>query len=198
MDTPEPAAPGASAAPVPAERAGAAVPSSSVDPDTFKAALSRFAAGVVVVTARETDATSDTPSGDEVGMTATAFLSVSLEPPLVLVSLRNVARMREVLDAQPLWAVSLLSQGQRHVAGRFAIPGRVSDRLMFADIAHRPGPLTGAPLVGGALATLECRTHQIVEAGDHSLVIGEVLAANLPSPDGLPLLHFRGRYRSLG
>ncbi|MDI2131180.1 flavin reductase family protein [Yinghuangia seranimata] len=169
-----------------------------MDPDTFKAALSRFAAGVVVVTARETDATSDTPSGDEVGMTATAFLSVSLEPPLVLVSLRNVARMREVLDAQPLWAVSLLSQGQRHVAGRFAIPGRVSDRLMFADIAHRPGPLTGAPLVGGALATLECRTHQIVEAGDHSLVIGEVLAANLPSPDGLPLLHFRGRYRSLG
>ncbi len=168
-----------------------------VDPDAFKAALSRFTAGVVVVTARETDESSDTASGDDVGMTATAFLSVSLEPPLVLVSIRHQARMREVLDNQPLWAVSLLSQSQRHIAGRFAIPGRVSDRLMFADIPHRAGPLTGAPLVGGALATLECRTHQIVEAGDHCLVIGEVLAANLPSPDGLPLLHFRGRYRSL-
>ncbi|HSA50976.1 MAG TPA: flavin reductase family protein [Yinghuangia sp.] len=159
--------------------------------------MSRFTAGVVVVTARETDESSDTASGDDVGMTATAFLSVSLEPPLVLVSIRHQARMREVLDNQPLWAVSLLSQSQRHIAGRFAIPGRVSDRLMFADIPHRAGPLTGAPLVGGALATLECRTHQIVEAGDHCLVIGEVLAANLPSPDGLPLLHFRGRYRSL-
>jgi flavin reductase (DIM6/NTAB) family NADH-FMN oxidoreductase RutF len=168
-----------------------------VDPEAFKTALSRFAAGVVVVTARETDDASDTASGDDVGMTATAFLSVSLEPPLVLVSLRREARMREVLDAQPLWAVSLLSQSQRHVAGRFAIPGRVSDRLMFADVPHRPGPVTGSPLVGGALATLECRTHQIIEAGDHSLVLGLVLAATLPSPEGLPLMHFRGRYRSL-
>ena len=169
-----------------------------VDADAFKNALSRFAAGVVVVTARETDASSDTPAGDDVGMTATAFLSVSLEPPLVLVSLRQAARMREVLEVQPLSAVSLLSQSQRHVAGRFAIPGRVSDRLMFADVPHQPGPVTGAPLVSGSLATLECRTHQMVEAGgDRSLVIGEVLAANLPSPDGLPLLHFRGRYRSL-
>ncbi|MEU8138389.1 flavin reductase family protein [Streptodolium elevatio] len=170
---------------------------SSVDPEAFKAALSRFAAGVVVVTAHETHETSDTASGDDVGMTATAFLSVSLEPPLVLVSLRRQARMREVFDAQPLWAVSLLSQSQRHVAGRFAIPGRVSDRLMFADVPHQHGAISGAPLVGGALATLECRTHQIVEAGDHSLVIGEVLSANLPSPAGQPLLHFRGRYRSL-
>lgn len=180
MDTSEPATP----------------PLSPVDPDAFKAALSRFAAGVVVVTAR--DESGDTPAGDDVGMTATAFLSVSLDPPLVLVSLRREARMREVLEAQRLWAVSLLSQSQRHVAGRFAIPGRVSDRLMFADVPHRHGPVTGAPLVGGALATLECRTHQVVEAGDHSLVLGEVLAAALPSPDGLPLLHFRGRYRALG
>jgi flavin reductase (DIM6/NTAB) family NADH-FMN oxidoreductase RutF len=184
VDTPDPAADRASTYPV--------------DPDTFKNALSRFAAGVVVVTARETGETSDTPASDDVGMTATAFLSVSLDPPLVLVSLRHLARMRAVLDAQPLWAVSLLSQSQRHVAGRFAIPGRVSDRLMFADVPHRRGPVSGAPLVGGALATLECRTHKIVEAGDHSLVIGEVLAAELPSPEGLPLLHFRGRYRSLG
>lgn len=194
----DPAVPGATAVPEPPDAAGATAAPGHVDPDAFKAALSRFAAGVVVVTAREPGETSDTPHGDDVGMTATAFLSVSLQPPLILISLRRLARMREVLDTQPLWAVSLLAQSQRHVAGRFAIPGRVSDRLMFADIPHRAGALTGAALVGGALATLECRTHRIVEAGDHSLVIGEVLGANLPSPDGLPLLHFRGRYRTLG
>ncbi|WP_424640060.1 flavin reductase family protein [Embleya sp. AB8] len=160
-------------------------------------AMSRFAAGVVLITAVEGDPADGGPV-DDVGMTATAFMSVSVAPPLVLISLREEARMRDVLDEQPLWAVSLLSQSQRHIAGRFAIPGRISDRLMFADIPHRRGPASGAALVGGALATLECRTHQVVEAGDHVLYVGEVLTAELPSPEGLPLLHFRGRYRSLG
>ncbi|OPC85000.1 reductase [Embleya scabrispora] len=159
--------------------------------------MSRFAAGVVLITAIEGDLDDGGPV-DDVGMTATAFMSVSLEPPLVLISLRREARMRDVLDEQPLWAVSLLSQSQRHVAGRFAIPGRISDRLMFADIPHRRGPVSGAALVGGALATLECRTDQVVEAGDHILYVGEVLRVDLPSPEGLPLAHFRGRYRSLG
>ncbi|MEU0938220.1 MULTISPECIES: flavin reductase family protein [unclassified Embleya] len=159
--------------------------------------MSRFAAGVVLLTAVEGDPEDGGPV-DDVGMTATAFMSVSLDPPLVLISLRREARMRDVLDEQPLWAVSLLAQSQRHVAGRFAIPGRISDRLMFADIPHRRGPITGAALVGGALATLECRTHRVVEAGDHVLFVGEVLAVEMPSPEGPPLLHFRGRYQGLG
>jgi len=166
-----------------------------LEASAFKAALSRFAAGVIVVTAREGDPADGYT--DDVGMTATAFMSVSLDPPLVLISLRREARMRDVLDEQPLWAVSVLSQSQRHIAGRFSIPGRISDRLLFADIPHRRGPLTGAPLVGGALATLECRTHRVVEAGDHILYLGEVLAAELPSPEGPPLIHVRGRYRNL-
>ncbi|MFI6583614.1 flavin reductase family protein [Embleya sp. NPDC050493] len=159
--------------------------------------MSRFAAGVVLITAVEGDPDDGGPV-DDVGMTATAFMSVSLDPPLVLISLRREARMRDVLDEQPLWAVSLLSQSQRHIAGRFAIPGRISDRLMFADIPHRRGPISGAALVGGALATLECRTHEVVEAGDHILYVGTVLDVALPSPEGPPLLHFRGRYQSLG
>ncbi|MFF7249563.1 flavin reductase family protein [Embleya sp. NPDC008237] len=159
--------------------------------------MSRFAAGVVLLTAVEGDPDDGGPV-DDVGMTATAFMSVSLDPPLVLISLRREARMRDVLDEQPLWAVSLLSQSQRHIAGRFAIPGRISDRLMFADIPHRRGPISGAALVGGALATLECRTHEVVEAGDHILYVGTVLDVELPSPEGPPLLHFRGRYQSLG
>lgn len=172
-------------------------PPPPVDEAAFKAAMSRFAAGVVLLTAVEGDPEDGGPV-DDVGMTATAFMSVSLDPPLVLISLRREARMRDVLDEQPLWAVSLLAQSQRHVAGRFAIPGRISDRLMFADIPHRRGPITGAALVGGALATLECRTHRVVEAGDHVLFVGEVLAVEMPSPEGPPLLHFRGRYQGLG
>lgn len=167
-----------------------------VDPVAFKAALSRFAAGVTVITACQEPDFEGAPR-DAVGMTATAFMSVSLEPPLVMVSLRQQSRMREVLTERPLWAVSLLAESQRHVAGRFAIPGRVSDRLMFADIPHSYGPATGAPVVGGALAVVECRTHSTVEAGDHTLVIGEVLSVDLPSPSGMPLIHFRGRYRGL-
>nr|WP_203587433.1 flavin reductase family protein [Actinospica acidiphila] len=163
--------------------------------------MSRLAAGVVLVTAVEAPLDPDdpgAPAGEDVGMTATAFLSVSLDPPLVLVSLRTGSRMDELLEEQPLWAVSVLSESQRHIAGRFSMKGRVSDRLLFADIPYRRGEYTGAPLVGGALATLECRTEQRVEAGDHTLVIGRVTTAAVPSAEGGPLTYFRGRYRQLG
>ncbi len=78
-------------------------------------------------------------------MTATAFMSVSLDPPLVLVSLRNGSRMDDLLDEQPLWAVSVLSESQRHIAGRFAMKGRISDRLLFDDIPYARGEASGAP-----------------------------------------------------
>jgi flavin reductase (DIM6/NTAB) family NADH-FMN oxidoreductase RutF len=166
--------------------------------DEFRAALSRLAAGVVLVTAHEPPLSPEGPRGEDVGMTATAFLSVSLEPPLVLISLREGSRMDDLLAEQPNWAVSLLAESQRHIAGRFAMRGRISDRLLFEDIPYVRGEASGAPLVGGALVTLECRTEQRVTAGDHTLVIGRVLTADLPSPNGEPLAYFRGRYRRLG
>ncbi|GHK02811.1 flavin reductase family protein [Streptomyces sp. NPDC003753] len=180
-----------------------AVPPSSGHPegvsnDEFRAALSRLAAGVVLVTSHEPALDPEGPKGEDVGMTATAFMSVSLDPPLVLVSLREGARMDDLLAEQPLWAVSVLSESQRHIAGRFAMKGRVSDRLLFEDIPYVRGEASGAPLVGGALATLECRTEQRVQAGDHTLVIGRVLTARVPSAEGGPLMYFRGRYRHLG
>ncbi|WP_406304283.1 flavin reductase family protein [Streptomyces sp. NBC_00879] len=165
-----------------------------VSNEEFRAAMSRLAAGVVLVTAHDPD---DGPRGEDVGMTATAFMSVSLDPPLVLVSLRNDSRMDDLLAEQPLWAVSVLSESQRHIAGRFAMKGRVSDRLLFEDIPYTRGEVSGALLVRGALATLECRTEQRVVAGDHTLVIARVLAVGLPSADGGPLTYFRGRYRQL-
>ncbi|MFD7599536.1 flavin reductase family protein [Streptomyces mirabilis] len=169
-----------------------------VSNDEFRAAMSRLAAGVVLVTAHEPALDPEGPGGEDVGMTATAFLSVSLDPPLVMVSLREGSRMDDLLDEQPLWAVSVLSESQRHIAGRFAMKGRISDRLLFEDIPYVRGEASGALLVGGALATLECRTEQRVAAGDHTLVIGRVLTASVPSGDGGPLVYFKGRYRQLG
>lgn len=120
-----------------------------VSNDEFRAAMSRLAAGVVLVTAFEPPLDAEGPKGEDVGMTATSFMSVSLDPPLVLVSLREGSRMDDLLDEQPFWAVSVLAESQRHIAGRFAMKGRLSDRLLFEDIPYVRGSATGAALVGG-------------------------------------------------
>ncbi|WP_448315671.1 flavin reductase family protein [Streptomyces sp. CO7] len=160
--------------------------------------MSRLASGVVLVTAHEPQPDPDGPAGEDAGMTATAFMSVSLDPPLAMISLRTGSRMDDLLAEQPLWAVSVLAEDQRHIAGRFAMKGRISDRLLFADVPHTRGEASGAPLITGALATVECRTEQRVEAGDHTLVVGRVLTASTAPGDAGPLLHFRSRYRHLG
>ncbi|GAA2805765.1 flavin reductase family protein [Kitasatospora paracochleata] len=164
----------------------------TASPDEFRAALSQLASGVTLVTAH------DPEDGEDVGMTATSFLSVSLEPPLVLISVREDSRMDELLARTDTWAVSLLAEQQRTLASRFAMKGRLSDRLLFADTPHHRGPHSGAPLVDGALATVECRTEQRIPAGDHTLVLGRVLEATVPDPSGRPLLYFRSAYRQLG
>ncbi|MDT0268096.1 flavin reductase family protein [Streptomyces sp. DSM 44915] len=162
--------------------------------EEFRGVLARLAGGVVLVSAHDPD---DGPAGAPAGMTATAFLSVSLDPPLVLVSVRTGSRMDEVLTEQPLWAVSLLSQEQRVTAGRFAMRGRLSDRLLFREVPHVLGEHTGAPLLKDALAGLECRTESRVPAGDHTLVVGRVLGTHLGGMAGAPLLYYQGAYRHL-
>lgn len=174
----------------------AAVPHpEGVSEEEFKAAMARLAAGVVLVSAHDPD---DGPRGEDVAMTATAFMSVSLDPPLVMVSVRNGSRMDELLERRPLWSASLLTQGQRQVAGRFAMKGRLSDRLLFQELPHDRGAASGAPLLHEALAVLECRTEQRVAAGDHTLVIARVLTSAVRhGEDTGPLTYFRGRYRTL-
>ncbi|OEV04966.1 reductase [Streptomyces oceani] len=163
--------------------------------DEFKAAMARLTAGVVLVTAFDPD---EGPHGEDVGMTATAFMSVSLEPPMVLVSVRDGSRMDELLERQPLWAAAVLAGDQRQTAGRFAMKGRLSDRLLFQEVPHSRGPVSGAPLVDDALAVVECRTERRVPAGDHTLVIARVLSSALPhTADGGPLTYYQGRYRGL-
>lgn len=162
--------------------------------DEFKGAMARLAAGVVLVTAHDEE---DGPHGAPAGMTATAFMSVSLDPPLVLVSVRTGSRIDELLERQPLWAASLLAEGERAIAGRFAMKGRLSDKLLFQEVPHALGEITGAPLLTGALATVECRTDQRVAAGDHTLVVARVLSVGLPAVEGGPLAYYKGRYRHL-
>ncbi|WP_084718373.1 flavin reductase family protein [Streptacidiphilus carbonis] len=172
-----------------------AAAASEATPEAFRAALGQLASGVVLLTAHDPE---DGPRGEDVGMTATAFLSVSLEPPLVLVSVREDSRMEETLSRVDRWAVSILGADQRQTAARFAMKGRISDRLLFADLPHHRGPESGAPLVDGALATVECRTEQRISAGDHILLIGRVLDARIAAHGGAPLLYFRGQYHGLG
>ncbi|MDT0322905.1 flavin reductase family protein [Streptomyces sp. DSM 44918] len=165
-----------------------------VSEEEFRGAMARLAAGVVLLTAHDEE---DGPRGAPAGMTATAFMSVSLDPPLVLASVRTGSRMDEVLERQPLWAASLLAEEQRATAGRFAMKGRLSDRLLFQEVPHVLGERTGAPLLKAALATVECRTEQRVTAGDHTLLVARVLTADLPAVEGGPLLYYRARYRGL-
>ncbi len=158
----------------------------AVPVEQFKAALGRFASGVTVLTVRD--------DLDDHGITVTAFASVSLEPPLVLASVARASYLHEVLMRQDLWTVSVLAAGQRSVATRFSETGRPSARLLLADLPHRRGRHTDALIIQDGMAALECRTAQRVEAGDHTLLIGEVLDVAYVAERGAPLLHHTGRY----
>ncbi len=164
--------------------------SQEVPTDQLKQAVGRFASGVTVVTVRDEREDID----DDIGTTVTAFASVSLEPPRVLVSIAADSYMDEVLGRQGRWTVSLLAAGQTQVAGRFATAARPSGRLLLANLPHHRGTHSDALVVDGGLAALECETRQRVPAGDHTVIVAGVLAVDYVS-DGEPLLHFRGRYR---
>jgi len=149
-------------------------------------AWGQFATGVTVVCVR------DGPSVH--GMTANSFTSVSLDPPLVLISVDRRARTHALLEAEGRYVVSVLAEGHREWADRFA--GRHGDlQGCFEDIPHR---LTdeGLPIFEGALASFVCRVVTIHPAGDHSLFIAEVERFE-SAPGAAPLLFFGGHYRSI-
>lgn len=179
----------------------------------FKHALGRFASGVVVLTLLDGE-DEELGTRDDLGMTATAFTSVSVEPPLVLVGVAAESYLTEVLERQDRWAITILGHGQKQIAGRFALPGRPSARILLGGLAHHRGPRTGAMIPDGGLAALECRTHRLVSTGDHMLAIGEVLGIDYVSGAGdsaggisgggadakragSALIHFAGRYHRL-
>jgi flavin reductase ActVB len=152
-----------------------------VDSTAFREALARFASGVTVVTTRDA-------AGAPAGFTATSFSSLSLDPPLVLVCLDKRADSFPAFEAAGHFAVSILAADQAEQARRFATKG--TDK--FAGVAVEWGAVTGLPLLPDALVQLECRTHQVLDGGDHIIIVGEVVRA--VSSDAEPLLHFNRRF----
>ncbi|HEV3473618.1 MAG TPA: flavin reductase family protein [Actinomycetota bacterium] len=154
-----------------------------VDPVEFRQALSRFASGVTIVTV---------VASDELhGMTASSFASVSLDPPRVLVCLDKSSHTRSLLERSGMFAVNILSADQEPISRAFAHAGPKP----FEDLSYKRGS-NGSPLLDGALAWIECTTAEVVDGGDHDIVIGDVTACS--SADGDPLIYFARGYRSLG
>jgi flavin reductase (DIM6/NTAB) family NADH-FMN oxidoreductase RutF len=155
----------------------------AIDKQEFRRVLGAFAAGVTVVTTVDDE-------GKPYGLTATAFTSVSLQPPLVLVCVDKRSESHPHFHTSQIFAVNFLALGQEDLSRRFAVSG--GDK--FGDITFRRGP-TGAPVLPDALGHVECRIVDIFEAGDHTVFIGQVESAD--AIDGEPLLYFRGGYRQL-
>ncbi|MGW5052560.1 flavin reductase family protein [Actinokineospora sp. NPDC004072] len=149
--------------------------------------MSRFATGVTVITT----------GGRAVhGMTANSFTSVSLDPPLVSCCVHRDAHMHDAIADAGGFAVSILSAGQEHVARYFADRGRPRGAAQFDRVDWSPGQRTGAPLLTGAAAWLECSLAVAHAGGDHTIFLGEVLGASwTPTPDAL--LFHAGRFHRL-
>jgi flavin reductase (DIM6/NTAB) family NADH-FMN oxidoreductase RutF len=154
------------------------------------AAWGVWAAGVTLLTVAD--------GRDDVGTTVSAFCPVSEEPPLVLVALMGESYPAELFgrEEDPVrgFAVTLLAAGQRVLAGRFAAEGRPGARRMLGDTPYRRGPRSGALIVEGGLAALECATERVMTAGDHLLVMGRVTGVAYVTEAGEPLVRFRRRY----
>jgi flavin reductase (DIM6/NTAB) family NADH-FMN oxidoreductase RutF len=156
----------------------------SVTPQEFRAALSRFASGVTVITVPK--------RGEEVhGMTANAFCSVSLHPPLVLVCIDHLAETYLHVREQRMFGVSVLKEEHEALSEFFADPERNPDAAYRLGIEYE-FMKSGMPALKGALAQLDCDVVSDYEAGDHTIFVGEVKEVSLG--EGTPLLYFRGRY----
>ena len=155
-----------------------------IDDAGFKAAMSHFASGVTVVTTEH--------DGKPYGLTVASFASLSLHPPLVLVCIEKSVKSHDAIAAAQKFGVSILARNQEAVSGQFASK-KVEDK--FAGVAMHRGEL-GVPLIDGAICTLECRVHQQLPGGDHSVFIGEVVDAQ--TSEGAPLVYYRSGYRDLG
>jgi len=154
-----------------------------IDKELFRQVLSHFATGVTVVT------TLDAARRPQ-GLTATAFTSVSLEPPLALVCIDKTAETYAHFAPAGVFAVNFLALDQREVSQRFAKHG--GDK--FSATSWRPGEL-GTPILAGTIGYVECRIVHSYDGGDHTIYVGEIESA--AAAEGQPLLYFRHAYRQV-
>lgn len=160
----------------------------SITPADFRRALGCFATGVTIITLDD--------DGEVHGMTANAFTSVSLEPPLVLVCVDHKARTHAHLHTRKRFGVNVLAESQRAISEYYARIERSHQEAEKEAGARFDRTPHGTPVLHNALAYLECRLHTVHEAGDHTIFIAEV--EDVKVREGDPLLFFRGRYRSIG
>jgi flavin reductase (DIM6/NTAB) family NADH-FMN oxidoreductase RutF len=155
----------------------------TIDTDAFRSALGRFASGVTVVT-------TCAPDGTDHGMTASAFCSVSLQPPMILVCIEKIATMHDAIVSCTHFAVNVLTEKQEQLARHFAeVEGNRFEGVGFSRGSH------SVPLIDDALATLECKRAATYPGGDHTIVVGEVQSASWR--DEKPLLYYRGGYAGI-
>jgi flavin reductase (DIM6/NTAB) family NADH-FMN oxidoreductase RutF len=150
----------------------------------FRAAVGAFATGVTVVTSRG--------ESHGYGMTANAFSSVSLDPPLVLVCVKSGAEGCDHIERNSCFAINILAEDQEPLSRYFSSKDRPRGRDAFKAVAHRSAA-TGSPVLEGVAGYLDCSLHAVHTAGDHSIFIGEVLALGA-DPDVRPLLFHGGSY----
>lgn len=157
-------------------------------PSRFRRTLGRFATGVTVVAVADGDVRH--------GMTANAFTSVSLEPPLVLVCVDHRAAMHDLVLRAGTFAVTVLAADQRRDAEWFSSPRPRGHE--FDDVAWKPAPVTGSPLLVDGLAYVDCELRDSHVAGDHTIVVGEVVDLDVLRDDAEPLLWWASGYQVLG
>ncbi len=160
--------------------------SASVSPLEFRKALGAFATGVTIVTTR---------AGEVLhGLTANAFCSLSLEPPLVLVCVDKKAQSHNLIITGRCFAINILSARHQSLSERFS-QNQLDGNERFAGVAYTQA-LTGAPILERVLSWLDCKLVAAHEGGDHTIFVGEVVALG-NSEDAAPLLYYRSGYRTL-
>jgi flavin reductase (DIM6/NTAB) family NADH-FMN oxidoreductase RutF len=156
----------------------------AIEKNELRRVMGHFATGVTVITTLR-------KSGDLHGLTANAFTSVSLVPPLVLICVDKKAESYPCFEETRVFTVNLLASDQEAISRRFAVSGGEK----FQGIAYRDGA-NGAPILEGTLGYIECRVTTAVDGGDHTIYLGEVEQAE--THEAKPLLFFRGGYREIG
>ncbi|MCU1679085.1 MAG: flavin reductase [Frankiales bacterium] len=159
----------------------------TVDQAAFRGALGRFASGVTVVTT--------VLDGVDHAMTASAFTSVSLDPPLVLVCSHKSSRFHDAVLDSAMWGVSILAEEGTGASAWFAHKGRPLE-TQFDGIPHHRGE-SGTVLLDESLAWLECTTETVVDGGDHTILVGAVTAARVRDDIDDPLLYYRSHYGTI-
>jgi flavin reductase (DIM6/NTAB) family NADH-FMN oxidoreductase RutF len=155
----------------------------TIDQHELRRVMGHFATGVTIITTRDRE-------GAPQGLTANAFMSLSLNPPLVLVSVDKGATCYACFEPENPFTVNFLSDHQEEISRRFATKG--CDK--FAGLQWMEGS-NGAAILEGVMGYVECRIAKCYEGGDHTIVLGEIL--NVSASGERPLLFFKGKYQKL-